>query len=134
MRRKVTVEADPTLPPPQTLALAELVAGATVTRAAEAAGVARQTLYRWLEDDFEFQAALNRAKRHLQDTVETRLLALGEKAAGVLEQALDAGDVRAAVAVLRGLGALDGHAPLVGSSDPGQVREQVGVQRALGLA
>lgn len=42
MRRKTTpdAETDPALPPPQTLALGELLGGA-VTRAAEAVGVAR---------------------------------------------------------------------------------------------
>jgi hypothetical protein len=50
------------LPPAQTQALASLLRGETVTAAAAAANVARETVHRWLRDDPIFQAEWNRGK------------------------------------------------------------------------
>ncbi len=43
----------------QMKAITELIAGSTVAAAAEASGVDRRSIYRWLRDDHEFIAALN---------------------------------------------------------------------------
>ena len=102
----------------QVVALEALASGATVTAAAAGAGVNRVTVHRWLRDDFCFQAALNRARRDLREAAMTRLLNLGDLAAGAVQEAVEHGDVRVAVAVLKGLGLLSEKAIEIGSCDP----------------
>src|SRR5262245_44514608 len=62
-----TLQRNPTPPltPPQETALAALLLGKTVTAAAQTAGVDRTTIYRWLKEDFDFLAALNRGRQEL---------------------------------------------------------------------
>jgi hypothetical protein len=57
------------LSPTQETGLAALLTGATVTAAADAAGVDRATVHRWLKDDFTFLVAYNRGRRELHDAV-----------------------------------------------------------------
>ena len=66
-----------------------------------------------LTSDPAFKAALNGAKRDLREANEARLQALAEKAIATVEKALDIGDVRAALAVLKGLGMLRGFPPVI---------------------
>ena len=113
----------PDLPPQQTKALAVLVGGATITGAAEAAGVDRTTLHRWLREDFSFQAAYNGLRRDLRREIEVRLDNLANAALDTVSLAVDAGDVRAALAVLKGTGVFAGSCPSVGSEDPVVVEE-----------
>ncbi len=87
------------------MVLEHLVTGSTVVRAAEVAGVDRTTVHRWLRLDHGFQAAYNAARRDLQREVEARLLNLADVALETVEAAVLGGDVRAALAVLKGLGA-----------------------------
>jgi hypothetical protein len=54
----------------QTIALEHLFAGKTVTKAAEAAGVDRTTVHRWLREDWAFQAAYHRTQRDYRREVE----------------------------------------------------------------
>src|SRR5437899_2928013 len=51
------------LSPAQQRAIARLTSGSTVAGAAEAAGVGRTTLYRWLKEDAAFIAAYNAWQR-----------------------------------------------------------------------
>ena len=105
------------LTPAQHLALEALLAGRTVTDAAAAAQVDRTTLHRWLKDDMAFQAAFNRGKRELRDAAHVRLMQVAAKAVDCVEQAVESRDAKTALAVLRGLGLLDGN-PEIGSDDP----------------
>lgn len=87
---------------PQQETAAELLAtGQTVTDTAAAVGVARQTVSAWLNQDFAFQATLNRRQRELWAGLSARLRALVPKALEAVTAALDDGDVRAALAVLK---------------------------------
>lgn len=95
-----------------------LVAGETAESAAKAGRVHRSTVYRWLRDDFEFQAALNQLRRVVRQSVDARLVLLTEKAVDVLSEALDKGDVKAAVAVLKGTNALSNRERLPLSENP----------------
>lgn len=54
----------------------------------------------------------------LRDAVQARLMGVGEAAAEVVAAAVEGGDVRAALAVLKGLGLLDGRPRGVGGEDP----------------
>ncbi len=112
-----TMQQNATLSDGQERALASLLAGKTVTTAAADAGIDRTTLHRWLKSDFAFQASLNRGRRELRDAMQARLLALAEKAGGVVETALNEGDRKTAMDILRGLGLLTGEPGQIGSDD-----------------
>ena len=99
-----------------------LIAGSTMTVAAKAGRVHRSTVHRWLRDDFEFQAALNQLRRVVRHSVDARLTLLGEKAVDVLSNAMDKGDVKAAVAVLKGIDALHTGQRLPPSENPNTLR------------
>jgi len=88
------------------LAIESLLSGSTVTAAATAAGVDRTTVHRWLADD-KFRAEFEFRRVELQTTVRDRLMGLADKAVDVLETALADGDVKSALALLRGLGMLN---------------------------
>jgi len=96
---------DESLTPTQDLAIAALLAGKTITAAGEAS-VDRGTVHRWLKEDFAFQAALNRGQRELRCVAYGRLERLAEKAVDTLERALDKGDAKAALGIVKGLGIL----------------------------
>ena len=55
----------------QLIVLEHLVAGATVTKAAEAGGVDRTTVHRWLREYCNFLAAYNAAQRAWISTTRT---------------------------------------------------------------
>jgi hypothetical protein len=121
------VETPPALPVPQEQALAALLTGATVTAAARRAGVARQTVHRWLSDDPAFIAEYNRARREMAEAVDQALRLLSAQAVKVLKRTLtssrtpEALKVRAAVAVLK-LAA----GPPEGPTDAEEARVEVG--------
>ncbi len=56
----------------QLIVLEQLVAGATITHAAETGAVDRSTVHRWLREDYAFLAAYNAARRELSREVEGR--------------------------------------------------------------
>lgn len=118
------------LNPRQLVVLEQLLAGASVTKAAEAAGVDRTTVHRWLREDWAFQAAHHRAQRDLRRAVEARLPHLVEAAVETVQAAVRDGDVRAALAVLKGLGALPGSAPRIGTEDAAELAEDDRLARA----
>ena len=99
------------LPRPQLSAIEALAAGQSLNEAAVAAGVDRTTLWRWRRDDDTFRAALAGVRNDAREELSTRLLTLAGKALAVVAAALDAGDARTAIAILRGCGALSGGAP-----------------------
>jgi hypothetical protein len=106
---------------PQLSAIEALAAGKSMNEAAAAADVDRTTLYRWRRDDDAFRAALAGVRNEVREELSTRILALAAKAFTVVDAALDAGDAKAAIAILRGCGALPGVAPHE-SDDPRDLR------------
>jgi hypothetical protein len=111
----------PALEPRQALALEQLLAGASVTKAAEVAGVDRSSLHRWRREDPVFQAAYNAARRDLRGEVASRLQILAGAALEAVERAIRDGDARIALGVLKGLGLLTGNPPPIGPADPAEV-------------
>ena len=101
----------------QQTAMLALVRGATVVSAAEEAGVSRSTLHRWLTDPL-FVSAYNRARADVRDAALRRASSLADRALSVVEKALDDGDAKTALALLRGLGLLTGEAATIGPVDP----------------
>jgi hypothetical protein len=75
--------------PAQERALAALLAGETVTKAAEAAGVSRQTCSEWIHKDAVFAAALEEARSEAWATARAKLESARGKAIDVLVGLLD---------------------------------------------
>jgi len=127
MRQNATTIEPPVrgLTAQQDTVLAALLTGKSVTAAAGEAGIARQTVHRWLASDADFIAAYNRGRREIAAAHAVRLLAMCGQALDVLDGAIAAGDARVALAVLKGAGVLGGDAAqIVGSSDPDEVRDE----------
>jgi hypothetical protein len=99
-----------TISPAQSLALGVLVSGGSVTKAAKEAGVARETVSRWVHHDPVFIAEMQNARAELASQTRCALEALGMQAVGVLADAVGNQFVkpwrlRAACAVLKMIGA-----------------------------
>ncbi|HEY2775929.1 MAG TPA: hypothetical protein VGK20_17945 [Candidatus Binatia bacterium] len=104
-------ETPPQLSQQKTTALEAIVMGSTVTDAARAAGVSRETVHRWLRDDYEFQAERNAAVRELRTAASARMERAAAAAAEVVLKAVENGNVAVALKVLEGFGRLAGQAP-----------------------
>jgi hypothetical protein len=93
------------LTPDQAKALDLLLAGQTITAAAAAVGVARETVSRWRNDDPAFKAAYNAALQSAYDAGQTRLIDARGKALDRLAALVDSKDeataLKAAAALLR---------------------------------
>ncbi len=81
-----------------------LVLGKTDQETADAVGVARETVTRWRNDNIHFAAELNRQQKSIWTASHDRLRSLAGKAVDTLEAAMDAGDTRAAVEVMKAVG------------------------------
>ena len=94
-----TLEAD------QVAALDLLLAGKSLTEAAAAVGVARETVSRWRNNDPTFQAAYNAALQSAHDVTTVRLLDARARAVERLAALVDSKDeataLKAAAALLR---------------------------------
>ena len=144
---KVTVQSvpPPDVPPlPRTAgisevqhkALAVLASGAGPTAAARAAGVDFSTVYRWRKEDPAFIAALNAWRNHAQESARDRVLAMAGQAMETVLAAMQKGDARTAMAILKGLGAIapasQGPESVIGvrrAMDRDNYREYINVQR-----
>jgi hypothetical protein len=89
------------LSPQQETAIDLLAVGKTVTQVSAEVGVARQTVSEWLNHQPGFQAAFNQRRQELWDAVSDRLRSLLPKALDVLDQAIDRGDLKAALEILK---------------------------------
>ncbi len=61
-------------------AIQHLMSGSSVTAAAEAAGVDRTTLHRWMRSKAHFREALDQNREDLQATFALRLVAIADTA------------------------------------------------------
>jgi hypothetical protein len=96
--------------PAQSLAIAALVGGSTVTEAAKKAGVSRETVSRWVHRNPEFIAELQNARAEMAAQIRCALEALGKRSVAVLQEGLENASIpgtrlRTACAVLKLLGA-----------------------------
>jgi len=99
----------PKLTPKQQLALTSLLAGGSITEAARAATVRRETVSRWVHGDPEFIAEMNRRRAELWDGSMDELRSLLPDAVGALRDSLaptsaSSARLRAASLLLRTLG------------------------------
>ena len=81
-----------------------LVQGRSDQETADTVGVARETVTRWRNDNPHFAAKLNQQRRLIWGCSHDRLRALASKAVDTLDLALQNGDARAAVEVLKAIG------------------------------
>ena len=111
----------------QETALAALRGGSNFPQAAEAAGVGRATVYRWMQSDPHFRAAYNAWQQEQAESAQARLLKLADQAVDVVEKALTRGDQKVAVGVLKSIGAM--RRPQRGATDPQVLKLQMQLQR-----
>ena len=99
--------------PIQATAIRYLLDGGRLGAVASTIGVDRVTLWRWSRTP-EWRAALSRERQLLRTAIRAQLQALALESVYVVDAALRSGDktlaLRAALAVLKGTGALVGHA------------------------
>lgn len=114
----------------QLTVLEQLVSGATITHAAKTTKVSRSTIHRWLKDDFDFQAELNRRRGELQEAIHGTLRSVAHRAAQNVAEAVEGGDVSVSLKVLKGIGALSGEAPRPVTDDAEVLREEAEIDRA----
>ena len=114
----------PILNPAQTKALAVMLAGGTVTLAAKRAGVARETVHRWLREPL-FLAELNGGKAEMMAKVRADLRVTAVEAAKFLREAMTSDysnktlKLKISLAVLKMVGA-DEPEP-IGPTDPDEI-------------
>lgn len=85
----------------QHLAIDVLMTGGTHREAAGAAGVARTTVTEWVNHRSEFCRELERRRWQRAEQVNDRVGALTKRALDVIEEHVAAGDLRAALGMLR---------------------------------
>ncbi len=118
---------DGRLPPQQQTAMELLVGGKSVAETARLAGVGRATVFRWLKNDPVFRAALNQWHDQIESGCHSRLMSLTDKAGDAIEKALDAGDARTAMQLLKGMGMIKERA--TGPTDPEEIRTRSEIER-----
>jgi hypothetical protein len=123
-QKSTNAETAPALSPVQLAAIQHLLAGETVTASAQAAGVSRETVHRWRKEDWLFQAEFNRRQREIQSAIQSRLLSMALAATDTVNQAIAGGDLKAALAVLKGVAGLDEARMQLGSDDPKFLKEE----------
>lgn len=116
------------LTPAQLQVLQGLLAGESVTAAAKSGHVSRETVHRWFREDFAFQAAYNKGRREILEEIQDTILATARQAADTVAKAVADGDVRVALAVLKGVGGLPGQTPRIGSGDPEYLEREASIQ------
>jgi AcrR family transcriptional regulator len=102
MRRS---ETDSKLTSRQAKALEALISETSVQGAADAAGVSRATLYRWLREE-TFAAALREARARIFESLLTDLHAIGRLAIDALREVLEDKKANPSTRVKASLGAL----------------------------
>ena len=85
----------------QHLAIDALLTGGTHREAAAAARVARTTVTEWVSRHSEFRRELERRRYQRAEQVNDRVIELTTRSLDVVEEHLVAGDLRAALGVLR---------------------------------
>ncbi len=81
-------------------ALLQLLEGHSVTKTAEIVGINRATLHRWLREP-KFIAERNSRAKEAREACQERLRHLAGAAVEVVENRINAGDLKAALAVLK---------------------------------
>jgi len=93
-----------TLSPAQQQTLECLISGQSISKAAKFAGVSRQTIYRWIQDDVDFQTVYASWRLEVQKSMKDRMLAIGDFAMDNIANAVRfKGNLRASEFVVKHL-------------------------------
>jgi len=111
----------------QQAALESLLVGKSITETARSAGISRTTLYDWLKNNPAFRAAYNQWHDQLRESCQSRLLNLTDKATDAVEKALEAGDARTAMQLLKGMGLIGERK--IGPTDAEEMRTTMELER-----
>jgi hypothetical protein len=114
------------LPEEQRLALAIMTAGKPIREAAEAVGVHRGTVYRWIKSDPQFRAAYNARQLEQRESCRARLLRGAEDAVGRILECVGS-DSKLAFALAKELGFFK--APNSQAIDPKQAQHEIVLER-----
>jgi hypothetical protein len=90
----------------QQKALSFLLGGRSLIETAQCSRISRQTLYRWMKEDVAFRTAYNQWCEQMEQSARSRLVGMTDKATVAVEKALEKGDARTAMQLLKGLGIL----------------------------
>ena len=90
----------------EALAMNCIMSGGTMTAAAKAAGVSRETLYQWMKPGMRLCEAVAVWKQDVATTARTRLLMMTDIATRNILEALKKGDARLAMTLMQKLGIL----------------------------
>ncbi|MGA2232562.1 MAG: hypothetical protein ABSH22_16825, partial [Tepidisphaeraceae bacterium] len=115
------------LPAPQRAALELILSGKSISEAARSSGVGRTTIYNWLRTDPVFQAAFNQWQDEMEKSCRARLLTFTDKAADAVYQAVENGDAKLAMQLLKGMGILSPAAPRL--TDPDEIKQDADLDR-----
>jgi len=85
----------------QLMAIDMILTGLNDREVAESIGVGRNTVNKWRNHDEDFQAELNERRKALNEATQNRIRSLTQKALDAIEYALDRGDARIALEVLK---------------------------------
>ena len=112
------------LPPPNEArrerALQLLLAGTAVYETARTIGVAVRTVQRWRTNP-HFQAEFNRRRLELHESAQTRLHGMTHKAIDVLAKAINDGNLKAAIELLKIVGFKSDSVRIDTETDPEQI-------------
>lgn len=103
---KVTKDHKKELSTTQQAALTALLSGSTDAEAAEVAGVARETVTRWQNNDPLFEVELNRGRKAIWRADVQKISNIRSKALTTVKKAVEGGDVKAAFKILEMSGGL----------------------------
>lgn len=78
-----------------------ILTGLNDREVAESLGVGRNTVNKWRNHDADFQAELNERRKELNEATQNRIRSLTQKALDAIEYALEKGDARIALEVLK---------------------------------
>jgi hypothetical protein len=104
-----------------------ILSGKSISEAARSSGVGRTTIYNWLRCDPFFQAAFNQWQDEMEKSCRARLLTMTDKAADAVCRAVEGGDAKLAMQLLKGMGIIS-PAP-ARLTDPDEIRQDADLDR-----
>jgi len=81
-------------------ALANLLEGSSITAAARKVGVRRETLHTWMKQPVFLREYRDGCEK-LRHEIESKMIMMANKATSVIDQALDAGNTKAAMDIIK---------------------------------
>ncbi len=113
----------------QLMAIDLILSGKVDREVAEAVGVSRSTISDWRNGNYVFQAELNKRRREIQEAGKERLRNIRNKALENVEKAIEKGDVKTSLEILRMTGIEKEDLNTIGPDDPEVLKKAEEEQR-----